>query len=158
MSVLQPQKTRWSGYGITDLVISTSRTYTFLPSKKWLKDYLRCKECIECEQARSSFNKYLPTKAIEKFNIIHFDVCGLMQVETPGDNRYFISFIDDLTIKVWVYMVKGKHEVLEVFRRFKCLVEKQSGKVIKILRTNGGVNMCQMISNSFLKVKGYFMK
>jgi len=59
-----------------------------------------CKKCIECKQAKSSFNKYLPTKAIEKLGIIHYDVCGPMQVETLGGNRYFISFIYDLTRKV----------------------------------------------------------
>ena len=83
-----------------------------------------CKECIEYKQARSNFDKYLPTKAIEKLGIIHSDVCGPMQVKTPGGNKYFISFIDDLTRKVWTYLVKRKREVLEVFRRFKCLVEK----------------------------------
>ena len=67
-----------------------------------------------------------------------------MQVETP--NRYFISFIDDLTRKAWIYLVKRNHEVLEVFRRFKCLVEKQTGKVIKILRTNSGG---EYVSNDF---------
>ena len=51
-----------------------------------------------------------------------------MQVDTPGGNKYFISFIDDLTRKVWIYLVKRKHEILKVLRRFKCLVEKQSGK------------------------------
>ena len=35
-------------------------------------------------------------------------------------------------------MIKRKHEVLDVFKKFKCLVEKQSGKMIKVLRTDGG--------------------
>jgi len=29
-----------------------------------------CKECIKCKQAKSSFSKYLPTKATEKLGII----------------------------------------------------------------------------------------
>ncbi|RDX61556.1 hypothetical protein CR513_60206, partial [Mucuna pruriens] len=37
-----------------------------------------------------------------------------------------------------VYLLKGKHEALDVFKRFKCLVEKHSGKMIKVLRTDGG--------------------
>jgi len=43
-------------------------------------------------------------------------------------------------------LVKRKHEVLEAFRRFKCLVEKQSGKVIKVLRIDGGG---EYMSNDF---------
>lgn len=35
-------------------------------------------------------------------------------------------------------LVKRKDEVFEVFKRFKLLVENQSEKKIKVLRTDGG--------------------
>ena len=34
-------------------------------------------------------------------------------------------------------MIKGKDKVFEIFKRFKILVENQSKKRIKVLRTNG---------------------
>jgi len=39
---------------------------------------------------------------------------------------------------IWLYTIKLKSEALEIFKRFKILVEKESDKSIKILRTNGG--------------------
>ena len=35
-------------------------------------------------------------------------------------------------------MIKRKDEVFEIFKRFKILVENQSEKKIKVLRTDGG--------------------
>ena len=49
-----------------------------------------------------------------------------------------LTFIDDYTRKTWVYFLKLKSEVLEKFCHFKALVEKQSGKHIKVLRTDRG--------------------
>jgi transposase InsO family protein len=39
---------------------------------------------------------------------------------------------------MWIYLIKTKDETLDVFRRFRALVENQSGKRIKVLRTDGG--------------------
>ncbi|RDY09651.1 hypothetical protein CR513_05943, partial [Mucuna pruriens] len=72
--------------------------------------------CIECKQTRGSFSKFVPTKATKKLRVIHFDVYGPMQIETPRGSK------------------------------FKCLVEKQNGKVIKVLRTDGGG---EYVSNEF---------
>jgi len=39
---------------------------------------------------------------------------------------------------IWLYTIKLKSEALEIFKRFKILVEKESDKSIKIVRTDGG--------------------
>jgi hypothetical protein len=39
---------------------------------------------------------------------------------------------------MWVYLIKTKDEVFNVFKKFKVLVEKQAERAIKILRTDGG--------------------
>ncbi|RDY14592.1 hypothetical protein CR513_00320, partial [Mucuna pruriens] len=96
------------------------------------------KVCTRCKETSRNSSRTVPTTATEKLQVIHSDVCGPMQIETPGDSRYFISFIDDLTKKIWVYLLKGKHEVVDAFKRFKCLAEKHNGKMIKVLRTDGG--------------------
>jgi transposase InsO family protein len=49
-----------------------------------------------------------------------------------------VSFIDDYTRKTWIYRIKAKSEVLEVFRKFKVVVYRQTGKYIKVLRSDGG--------------------
>jgi len=58
----------------------------------------------------------LPQKSAAKLDIIHSDVCGPMQVDTLGGSRYFFLFIDDWTRKTWIYLLKRKGEVLDVFK------------------------------------------
>jgi hypothetical protein len=54
--------------------------------------------------------------------------------------NYYLLFTDDYTRMTHIYPLKKKSlaEVLEKFREYKPEVEKQSGKVIKRLRTDSG--------------------
>ena len=46
--------------------------------------------------------------------------------------------IDEFSRKMWIYFIKQKSEVFNIFKNFKLLSEKQSDKVIKVLKTYGG--------------------
>jgi transposase InsO family protein len=61
-----------------------------------------------------------------------------MRTPSLNNNRYFILFIDDFSRMTWVYFIKEKSEVFGIFKKFKTLVEKQSGKHIKKLRSDRG--------------------
>lgn len=97
-----------------------------------------CAECMESKMSRGAFNPNVPSRSKRKLQVIFSDVCGPIQHETPAGNKYFVTFIDDFTRKLWIYLIKRKNEVLGVFKKFKVLVEKQSGQNIEILRTDGG--------------------
>ena len=43
-------------------------------------------------------------RAIDLLEIIHTDVCGLMNIEAHGGYHYFLTFTDDLS-KIWVYLL-----------------------------------------------------
>lgn len=77
-----------------------------------------------------------------------------MQVETLGGNKYFLLFINDCTRKFWVYLIRRKREVLQVFQKFKSLVERQSGQKIKVLRTDGGGEYTSTEFNNFCENHG----
>src|ERR1044072_1343118 len=55
-----------------------------------------------------------------------------------GNKKYFITFIDDLCRKTWVYFLAEKSSALETFKKFKVTVEKESGEVICGLRIEKG--------------------
>ena len=48
--------------------------------------------------------------------------------------KYFITFIDDYSRYMYLYMLHNKNEALDAFEVFKDEVEKQVGKQIKIVR------------------------
>ena len=48
--------------------------------------------------------------------------------------KYFITFIDDYSRYMYVYLVHNKYEALDAFKVFKVEVENQFGKQIQIVR------------------------
>ena len=90
------------------------------------------------KQPRNSFKSEIPIRSKRKLKVIYSDVCGPFEVKSLGGNNYFVSFIDEFTRKMWIYLIKQKSEVFNIFKKFKLLSEKQSDKVIKVLRTDGG--------------------
>ena len=52
--------------------------------------------------------------------------------------RYFITFIDDFTRYMYLYLLNDKYEALDAFKVYKAEVEKQFGLSIKIVRSDRG--------------------
>ena len=107
-----------------------------------------CVGCLHGKQHRLPFPAAESRRASDILGLIHSDVCGPMKNISLGGAKYFITFIDDKTRKSFVYFLKSKDEVFEKFKEFKALVENQTGKRIKALRSdNGG----EYVSNAFSK-------
>jgi len=97
-----------------------------------------CEICVKSKQSRMPFVSEAPKRASEALQVVHSDICGPFEVPSLGGSKYFITFIDEFTRMIWSYTIKLKSEALEIFKRFKISVEKESDKSIKILRTYGG--------------------
>ena len=97
-----------------------------------------CEGCVLGKHHRLSFPKGVAWRAKKQLELVHTDVCGPMQTPSHAQNRYFILFIDDYTRMTWVYFMRQKSEVFSIFKKFKILVEKQSGYFIKMLRSDRG--------------------
>jgi transposase InsO family protein len=67
---------------------------------------------------------------------------------------YYVSFIDDLYCKTWIYFLKTKDEVFIRFQEFKTLFENQTGKKIKVLRSDNGGEYTSKEFEGFCKEPG----
>jgi transposase InsO family protein len=67
---------------------------------------------------------------------------------------YYVSFIDDFSRNTWIYFLKKKYEVFDKFKEFKALVENQTEKIIKVLRTDNGGEFCGNEFEEFCKKCG----
>ncbi len=47
-------------------------------------------------------------RATKPLEIVHSDVCDPMRTTSLGGARYFVTYIDDFSRKVWVYSLKSK--------------------------------------------------
>lgn len=87
-----------------------------------------CEVCMKGKQARWPFVVEAPSRDTHALGVVHSDVCGPLEVPSLGGNKYFVSFVDELIRMLWLYLVKAKSEVLEVFKKFRFVAEKQSGQ------------------------------
>ncbi|GJU43455.1 retrotransposon protein, putative, ty1-copia subclass [Tanacetum coccineum] len=67
---------------------------------------------------------------------------SLSQVESLRSKRYFLSIVDDYSRRVWIYVIRFKHEAFKKFKEWKQLVENQTGRTVKMLRTDNGLEFC----------------
>ena len=101
-----------------------------------------CENCIYGKQKRVRFLRVGKEKKNEKLELVHTDVWGPAQVSSLGGSRYYVTFIDDATRKTWIYCIKNKSDVFDTFKKWKALVEIETGKKLKCLRSDNGGEYC----------------
>ena len=96
-----------------------------------------CRVCTLRKYTKTSFpsNEHRAAAILE---LIHSNVCGPMSTMSLSGHEYYVTFIDDYSKKTWIYFLKAKGELFSRFQEFKALVENQTGKKIKVLRSDNG--------------------
>jgi transposase InsO family protein len=67
---------------------------------------------------------------------------------------YYVIFIDDYSRKCWIYFLKAKSDTFDKFKENKAFIEKQTGKHIRILRTDNGGEFESLQFEDFCKSTG----
>ena len=76
------------------------------------------------------------TKGILQY--VHTDVYGPSKNVSLRGKHYFVSFIDDYSRRNWVYTMLHKSEVIDIFMDWRRRTKLQTGRKIKIFRSNNG--------------------
>jgi hypothetical protein len=84
-------------------------------------------------------------------------VFGPLLVPSLGKFVYYVSLIDDFSRNTWIYFLRNKSKVFDRFKDFKALVENQTEKIIKVLRTSNGGELCENEFEEFYKKCGIEM-
>jgi len=83
-----------------------------LPDLKSLKlDF--CKHCVYGKQYKQRF-KIGNHNSRDILEYIHSDLWGPSPIVSYGGSLYFLTFIDDFSRKVWVFMLKKKVDVFNI--------------------------------------------
>ncbi|KAL5579868.1 hypothetical protein UlMin_012310 [Ulmus minor] len=112
-----------------------------------------CEHCVLGKHHRLSFKTGVH-KTNGALEYIHADLWGPAKTQTQGGNKYFLSLIDDYSRKVWVYLLKSKDETFNAFKNWKNLIENQSNKRVKVLRTDNGLEFCNVAFDDYCKEHG----
>ena len=123
-----------------------------LPSLKFLNLNF-FKYCVFGKQCRQKFKT---GRHISKdiLDYILSGVWGPSPTVSFGGSSYYVTFIDDYSRKVWVYLLKRKVDVFNTFKQFTALVEKNTNMSIKCLRTDNGGEFTSMEFENHLKEDG----
>ena len=121
---------------------------------EWKQESDFCESCVEGKSHRLPFQQSTGKRMDSPLELIHSDVCGKIGTKSLGGGEYFVTFIDDHTRHVWVYILKYKNEVFKRFQEWKALVEKSSGRHIKALRSDNGGEYTSSDFDSYLTKEG----
>lgn len=96
-----------------------------------------CKPCLAGRHAKNPF----PTssgRASHPLDLVHSDVCGKLGTKSLGGAEYFVSFIDSASHYAWTFPIQKKGDVFRIFQKWKARAETETGRKLKVLRTDGG--------------------
>jgi hypothetical protein len=77
-------------------------------------------------------------RAEELLEFVHGDLCGPITPATHDGRCYFLLLVDDCSRYMWLQLLTSKAEAATAIRQFKARVETETGKKLKILRTDRG--------------------
>ena len=94
------------------------------PSLSNCNTSLNCESCVLAKSHKYSYAPSL-THSIKLFVLIHYDVWGLAPTCNTHGFSYYVLFVDDCTQMSWVYFLKHKSEVFDVFVKLYHMVLTQ---------------------------------
>lgn len=112
-----------------------------------------CEVCLEGKHHRAPF-KRSSKRAESEFEYAHADLWGPAPVATLGGKKYFLSIVDDFSRKTWVFLLRNKSDAFDKFIEWHTLYENQQGKKLKALRTDNGMEFCNLEFNDFCSKLG----
>eukprot|EP00794_Sanderia_malayensis_P016599 gene16599-biopygen14022 len=106
-----------------------------------------CEICAKGKQRCEPFPKKSQSQTTQLLELVHSDV-GIVNIDSVGGSRYYVTFIDDFSRYTVVHFLKKKSEVLDKFKKFVAVMENLTEKKVKALRTDNGVLVCIRIEES----------
>ena len=88
------------------------------------------------------------------FDLIHSDVWRSSSVSSIGGSRYFVVFVNDYCRYSWIFHIKHRSELLQVYCNFAKIVETQFSKRIKIFQSDNTLEYTQYAFQAILHSYG----
>src|SRR3954463_14243451 len=112
--------------------------------------------CESCHLAKQTATSFITSNHIssEHFDLIHSDIWGPSPVTSISGYSYYVSFIDDCSRYTWVYLMRHRSEVLQIYTDFTNMIYTQFHKRIKVFRSDGAKEYLSLAMENLLKSHG----
>ena len=111
-----------------------------------------CVPCIEGKQTRSKYTKDARPHTLEYCDEVSSDVAGPLRIGDGKGHRYWATFNTrgpEGTFTV-VYLMRKKNEVEGCYLNYEAYIERQTGRKVKRVITDGG--------SEYMALKSHFLK
>src|ERR1700693_4678884 len=95
-----------------------------------------CEVCAKGKASRHPF-PISSSHASDLLELVHSDLIRPFPVSL-GRAKYAATFVDDKSRYIWVFLAENKSDTFQIFKTFVTRVENETGRQIKILRTDNG--------------------
>ncbi|PKU88027.1 Retrovirus-related Pol polyprotein from transposon TNT 1-94 [Dendrobium catenatum] len=112
-----------------------------------------CHACNKAKQHKAVL-ELSRNRAKSVLDLIHSDVWGPAPALSNSGMLYYVLFIDDYSRFTWLFPMRQKSEVFNIFVNFKSYIENFTSSKIKCLRTDGGGEFVSTSLSQFLKQHG----
>ena len=107
-----------------------------IPNSKLNKDHSDL-----CHVCHLSKHKHLPFKFRQNisknaFGLLHIDTWGPFVEPTVDNSKYFLTIVDDFSRATWVFLMRAKSDVIQIFPDFVKMVENQYNVNVKAVRSD----------------------
>ena len=100
-----------------------------------------CEHCVFGKHKRIKFNTSVHTTK-GTLDYVHADLWGPSRKPSFGGARYMLTIIDDYSRRLWPYFLKNKDDTFAAFTEWKVMIERQTKKKVKVLRTDNDGEFC----------------
>ncbi|GJV73089.1 retrovirus-related pol polyprotein from transposon TNT 1-94 [Tanacetum coccineum] len=91
-------------------LLSKNNIVTGLPKLKFVKDLL-CSSCELGKAKRKFFHTKTTPSSKRRLQLLHMDLCGLMQVESINGRKYVLVIVDDYSRYTWTYFLRDSENL-----------------------------------------------
>ena len=113
-----------------------------------------CDSCLAGKQRRLPFPKAAKYRVKDALELVHDDLCGPITPATNGGRRYFLLLMDDCSRYMWLQLLTSKDEAAAAIKKFKMRAEAESGKKLRVLRTDRGGEFTSMEFTAYCMDQG----
>ncbi|KAI1003284.1 hypothetical protein K3495_g4916 [Podosphaera aphanis] len=153
---LKTEYKRGSTLALVYQLASILKSGKLIQDSSIIPDCPRDFHCETCALSKSHHNKPKPplSRAKERGEYTHSDLCGPLPIPSIGNALYYISFVDDATRYFKVQFLKNKSDAASAIIGFITELETQYGCSTKAFRSDNGGEYVNKDLTQFFAQKG----
>lgn len=115
---------------------------------------LQCDSCQFAKHHRLHLSPQVNKRVVSPFELVHYDVWGPCPVTSKSGFQYFVTFVDDYSRITWLYLMKSRCQVFQLFCSFCAEIKTQNGVSVQTLRSDNAKEYLYASFQSYLLQQG----